>query len=243
MECECQVFEPLYQSDPSELIDGLKTQLPLSEDFGPREEEEKKPPEFTSAAESLKFFLSPYFVPASWEAIARYQDCDYPEWLNDCLNVFSQLHLALQQQAARPTLHFAAANVGTRPGMDALVDIAAKGNFKVSPPWENIANQPWAEKQPRSRLSVPPKPPQGRWETFHSMFDGRGGTDPWLDPLIRPDLLLDSVEYRRDPNRFYHKPELPESPVGSFSLECQQWRHSTDDEYFDVELWFDRTEQ
>jgi hypothetical protein len=236
LECECQVFEPLGQSDLSELLGKLKDLWPICEDFGPLEE--KKPSEFTSSTQALRFALSPYFVPASQRDIARYRDRDYPEWLSDCLGIFSQLHAALQQQAARPTLRFPAANVGTRPGTDALVDIAAKGNFKVSPPWAEIANRPLAAKRPRSRLSSPPQPPQGRRETFQSMFVGRGGMTPWSGPSIRPDLLLDSMEYRRDPNRFYYKPERPESPVSSFSLECQQWRHGTDDEYFDIELWF-----
>ena len=241
LETECQVFEPLDQSDLSELIGVLKARWPISENFGPHAE--KKPPESASSAQAWRFALTPYLVPASQEAIARYRDHDYPEWLNDCLSVFSQLHVALQQQAARPTLRFAAANVGTRPGVDALVDIAAKGSFKISPPWEKTANRPLAGKQPRSRLSSPPNPPQGRRETFRSMFDGIGGMAPWDGPPFRPDLFLDSMEYRRDPNRFYYKPERPESSVGSFNLECQQWRHGTDDEYFDTELWFSSADQ
>ena len=242
LETECQVFEPLDPNELSELISVLRDQWPISEDFGPTEE--TKPPAFTSSAQSLRFALSPYFVPASQKAIARYRDHDYPEWLSDCQGVFSQLHVALQQQAARPTLRFAAANVGTRPGTDALVDITAKGIVKVSPPWAKIANRPLRAKQPRSRLSSPPKPPQGRMETFQSTFArGIGDVAPWICPSLRPDLLLDSLEYRRDPNRFYYKPERPEGPVDSFSLECQQWRHGTDDEYFDIELWFDSVDK
>ena len=241
LECECQVFEPLGQSDLSELFGRLKDLWPTCEDFGPREG--KKPPEFTSPTQSLRSALSPHFVPASQEAITRYRDHDYPKWLKDCLGVFRQLHLALQQQAARPTLRFIAANVGTRPGTDALVDIAATGSFKVSPPWEKIAERPLAAQQPRSRLSSPPKPPQGRWASFQSMFGGRGDRIGSFPPLVRPDLLLNSLEHQRDPNRFYYKPELPKSSANSFSLECQQWRHGTSDECFDVELWFGNADE
>ena len=153
---ECVVFEPLDQNDLSELIDALMDQWPLSKEFGPREE--KKPPEFPSSAQTPRIALFPNFMSASQEAIAKYRDHDYPEWLKDCEGVFSKLHLALQQHAVRPNLRFVAANVGTRPGTDALVNIAAKGKFKVSPPWAEIANRPVATKLPRWRLPSPPKP-------------------------------------------------------------------------------------
>lgn len=39
---------------------------------------------------------------------------------------------------------------------------------------------------------------------------------------------------RRDPNLFYYKPERPNEPGSTISLECEQWRHGMEPEGFDA---------
>ena len=45
--------------------------------------------------------------------------------------------------------------------------------------------------------------------------------------------------YRRDANAFYYKPTLPDRPVECYMLECKQWRHGLDSEYFDSEMFIE----
>ena len=41
----------------------------------------------------------------------------------------------------------------------------------------------------------------------------------------------------RDPDAFYYKPGRSNNFDESFMLECEQWRHATDEESFDGELY------
>ena len=56
------------------------------------------------------------------------------------------------------------------------------------------------------------------------------------ESALYPDWLGGERDRRRDPNAFYYKPTRPDEPVKLFSLECEQWRHGTGEEHFDVEL-------
>jgi len=57
---------------------------------------------------------------------------------------------------------------------------------------------------------------------------------------LRRSLSLPLTPPRRDPNAFYYKGGRPMMPATSFSLECDQWRHSLGDEQFFGEIFFDR---
>ena len=242
---ECQTFEALTEGEISELIESLESRFPVSNYFGPTEPITR---DHSTTATPFDLILRPsrvgqVFVPASRQEIAKYRDREYPEWISDCRRSFSNLHLALQRSGGRPALHFLVENDGTRPAKDALVEIIAKGIFEVSPPWDEIDNRPADELEEDLRLPLPPVPPRGRWESPWDQLAGLGSrliTD--LPSFNYPYLSLDDRERRRDPNCFYYKPRRPDGPVRGFSLECQQWRHGTGEEQFDVEICIGGTE-
>ena len=56
--------------------------------------------------------------------------------------------------------------------------------------------------------------------------------------------MLPSVKNdRRDPNAFYYKPNRSTNPEQSFSLECEQWRHGTEEKHVSGQLFFDLDKQ
>ena len=57
-----------------------------------------------------------------------------------------------------------------------------------------------------------------------------------LHGLPPPALMPGTPEQRRDRNSFYYKPNRSLEPADYVGLECEQWRHSADAEYFEVEL-------
>ena len=159
------------------------------------------------------------FVPASTQEIARYRDQDYPGWISRCQRIFDNLHLALQRSSGRPVFRFVVENRGTRPAKDALLNIVAKGNFEVSPPWDERDDKFRAGNGTGLELPSPPEPPQGRWASPFDQFNGL--TDRLNRPelALRPDWLANKLDQRRDPNVFYYKPTRPAGPAKPESTE------------------------
>ena len=143
----------------------------------------------------------------------------YRKWLERCERVFANLHRELQVESGGVKFSIAAANSGVTPARDALIEVTAKGDLLVLPYIERDEH----ESRIRSwRMSLP-SPPTPMQELISS------------ESLILPSR--DSGGYERDPNAFYYKPSRPDLPATSYTLECKQWRHGFDHEYFDGEIF------
>ena len=241
LEFETTVYEPLTNSEISELVKGLRSQFPQATDFGSREPAERASP----------FPISGFrerYVPSSEQEIAKYKNQDYPAWIKECEETFRNLHEALQKQAGLPSFRFVAANEGTRPGKDVLVEIVARGNIKIRPPQGKYEEESEESEPSALRLPPPPRPPRGHWS--NPLFESFGNVQrnlAWANSLSNPAAAFapfqNPIKPSRDRNAFYYKPILPEEPVGAFSLECEQWRHGGVEEYFDGEIFFEGTSE
>lgn len=228
-------YEPLSKDDLSKYMAILKDRFPLQRDFSV--------PSLRSRSGILETALGRAYglTPPSAQEIARYQDREYPEWLENCREVLSNLHETLQRYAGQLSFEFVATNRGTRPGNDALLAIGASGNFKICPPpyrdEESTDDNRWTE----PRVPLPPTPPRGRWslgfESWNSLNASLGFDIPSLSRS-----LYSHEKTERDPNGFYYKPTRIKEPAASFSIECQQWRHGTGDEPFCGEIYFNESE-
>ena len=201
LELEYPVYEPLSEKDISAFVDLLRSKLPPAKIFSPREP------------------VIPGFRILSNEAISRDRDQEYTSWIEKCEDFLSKLHQKVEKKL-RPSFCFLVENQGTRPGSNALICIASKGNFKICPP---------QKRKTRLRLPPPPKLLQGE-EALNRLRYPESVTS------YLPSLL---PENRRDPNDFYYKPKRWMMPVESFCLECEQWRHGTDAEYFTGDIFVD----
>ena len=241
LEFETTVYEPLTNSEISELVKGLRDRFPRATDFGSREPAERASPSPISG-------LRGRYVPPSEQEIAKYKNQDYPAWIKECEETFRNLHEALQQQAGLPSFRFVAANEGTRPGKDVLVEIVARGNIKIRPPQRKYEEESEESESSALRLPPPPRPPRGHWS--NPLFESFGNVQrnlAWANSLSNPAAAFapfqNPIKPSRDRNAFYYKPILPEEPVGAFSLECEQWRHGGVEEYFDGEIFFEGTSE
>lgn len=232
LEFEYPLYEPLREDDISVFIDSLRNLFPLATDFGPCEPAEKE---------------HSFFTPASNEEIARYKDRKYPDWIQSCRKFLSKLHEALRRKARQPILQFLAINEGTRPGKDILIKFIARGNFHLRPPQREDKELSEKDGQTELRLPLPPKTPRGQWvRTDDSLFNAINAMTAFSQNFIKPSSVathpigITPRTDRLDPNAFYYKPDRPMEPVESFNLECEQWRHGTGEEHFDVEIHFDK---
>ena len=250
-------FEPLTDGQIADLMQRLKARFPLETDFGSREPAERTPRQRTV----LLGIAKEVFTPATDEEIETYREEAYPEWLERCELLLQNHHLVLQHQAALLDFAFLASNVGTRPAVDVLITIEARGRFQIQPPSsddddddddddeEHRAEESEAEDLKPEELPPPPVAPRGQWkrivtggpgDAFRTVralqrtldgFSSFATARPHVDSLL---LRPPSVlPTPRDPNAFYYKPDRPSSPRSSFSLSCDQWRHDDAEEPFD----------
>ena len=254
LEClriEYLVHNRLTEDDVAALLQSLQDRFPPAEDFGSREPEVRQVPGVVAKA----LGAMQRYTPASDALIDKYLNEDYPKWIKECENMFVTLHEILQQDSRQLVLSFVAINFGTRPAKDVLLQIEAKGAVEVCVPFEDDEKDDEEETVTSLRLSPPPRPPRGRWKSAPSSLRFLGANTPNIasvlssarrfpSPVTRPVLALPGgpLDRRRDPNAFYYKPSRPRDPVESFSLECEQWRHGTGDEYFDVQVSADLSE-
>ena len=152
---------------------------------------------------------------------SRFPGSEDSEWLRDCEEVLANLHTSLQHQSERPLVEIAVENQGTVPAKDALIEIVGRGPILLCVPLDDDDSYR-AYRREQIRLPAPP-----------SLFDtGMFGSSLHL-PMDYSKLPP------RDPNTFYYKPDRPMEPVQTITLECQQWRHETETEYFVAEIYLD----
>lgn len=229
-------FKPLTDAETHTLMQRLKERFPLETDFGPR----KKSTERNALKIHISQILGRVFIPATDEAIAKYRDEAYPQWLAQCEEALRNYHRTLQGQEPMPRFLFRAENRGTRPATDARITIETQGGFQIKllkPPTQDDESN--SEEKLTALLSSPPSAPRGRWETTNSLVNSFVNR-----PLYYPELVqaisyspdLSRLPWQRDPNTFYYKTDRPWTPQDTFCLECDQWRHEDGEVDFEGEI-------
>jgi len=236
-------YHTLSSNQIDELMQRIRTAFPAETDFGPREAQER--PSNTTVMRFLN--INETFKPATDKEINDYKQA-YSNWLDSCNKTLSSYHEQLERAAAAISFKFIASNEGPRPAKDALITIKAHGNFLVMPP----AYRPSKEANKlKANLGLPrpPKPPKGTWDrgAYATVMEGLGGFSDLKHGHYFPDLtprMTTLKDLQRDPNAFFYKPDRSSVPVEEFALECAQWRHGIDPEFFGGEIhWTEDTDK
>ena len=253
-------FEPLNDEQVDQLMQRLKVRFPIKSDFGSQEPAERAVQRQTVLNTQFRLvgITKEVYTPATDEEIKKYCEEAYPEWLDQCEQIFRNHHGMLQHQASLLEFLFLAENVGTRPATDALITIEAKGHFQIQPPSsDDEEDEQSSEDDDSTNLNVeelprPPVAPCGQWrrtlaghpgDALRAMDVLRRSLHPFAN--VAPatagidNSWLRSLHARppsHDPNAFYYKPHRPSSPGSSFSRSCDQWRHDDGEEPFHAEI-------
>ena len=233
-------YRALNREEIQELINDVRNLCPIATDFGEKEK----------FAKASNFGFSQLWKPVTQAAIDEYNEA-YENWLGDIEEALQGIHHRLNAAVDPGGVIVEIANIGSRPGRDALIEIEARGEFKLRvPPSSEDDDDPEALKPP----PAPPVPPTGQWVTARISDDGsvreigsvqammRGLQDlhaPFSANRFLPHNFLDiSGPTPRDPHSFCYKPDRPTFQTDTVVLECPQWRHSTGPEAFYVEIVF-----
>ena len=160
------------------------------------------------------------------------------EWLTSCVKMLLKLHEALQRSQSSPRIRFEFDNRGSSPAESALVEVVATGSFLLIPPLEDVPK--WMQKRNSDALRFPsiPAPRQPSPLGLSAL-----SIPPPALPPMPPDLF---VTPRDTPNRendeLEYRHGVPESPLDSLRLDCDQWRHGSGPKNVSLCIWPDSSE-
>ena len=235
---------PLTKAEIDELMETLQSRFPLVTEFGSPETVPQ--PEAPSGSRGVRVLE---FEPASEKAITSYQDEQYPEWLEKCRSVLTDLNRRLNADLPRPVLRFEVANAGTRPATGSLIRFTGLGGLVLMPISEKDEDD--EKPSPPPSLSRPPSPPRGRWKVapqrgpidLASLAYGNAGDvigriaqtrypfENMIEPLLPPRIP------KHDPDAFYWKDGRPITAREQIALTCDNWRHGVEAETFGFTLY------
>jgi len=230
-------YDELSYQDIERLISELRSTVPIANDFG---SPQTVPQPDTRRAESIRGVTVNEFRPASEKEIEQYRNEQYPAWLDKCREYLEKLHTRLYWHAERPTVNFELANRGTRPAINCLVSISARGDLQILPPQNEEADEnEYIRPVRRIGLPKPPNAPMGKWvssqsRAFESMLGAPDRRFVGAENLLRP---LTDRQFVRDSDKFYWKDRKPYHPEDIVQFECQTWRHNVELEYFPFEIF------
>ncbi len=155
---------PLAEAEIAALVERLRLKHPLKIDFTPPEPKSESAPDGGTTK-------TEYAAPAD-DAIAKYRDRDYPEWIERCRRILRNLHVGRDQIQRSVVLRWSMSNEGTRPGSRVRVEFEAKGPLELKRIRESEDEDDTATEEaslaepPAAALPAPPKPPAFQIKTI-----------------------------------------------------------------------------
>ena len=208
------LFLPLEQDEKDRLIETLLLLYP--------------PAVRAQNANSLGSRYLGFAIPK--ESIARYETQEHPDWLAKCRRLLPEVH-SIIQAGHLPEITLEVQNCGSRPAINARIDIQAKGQFSLTHPILRLQDVGLI---PEKRRPVPPRQPK----PVYDLSSFLGG---YLSPNLPPFPLVSPVHKQRDKEGFYYTEATSLTPQKSVSLTCDLWRHALEQEDFTVRAVPDTT--
>lgn len=258
---EIPEYRPFTEQEIDQLVDSVARHFPVQENFPPPNPEQAGE---TRKCEGQFDFV---YLPPDKARIQKYQKEEYPAWLDSCRTVFGDLHKECQQLPDPPWIFIEARNTGTRPAINALVSMEAKGDFWLFTPERRKAPNEERETEKKlegMHLPEPPKPPEWTWRLqLKSDLDSYcDDSQPETDlakigitealranvasiadttATLRTEPLIHPASlptsFQRDPEEFYWRSGTRGIPLKFQSFECQRWRHASATEEFSAQIW------
>ena len=234
-------FEPLSDMETRKLVDRLQERFPIETDFGPRLAAERR----TGIGKAIG--IGQIYVPPTQNEINEYVTKDYPQWVEHCENLLSDLHKRVQTIEWAKQFSISLRNSGTRPAKDALVTITAAGSFELVPVQVRTKARELEqlERSDFMLIPMPPAAPIGYWKEASSGFGNLARLERSFRAEKDEEVILDfgvinidPVNGEKDKNRFHPKSKMLNSPERELFFECEQWRHGSEEIHLECKIHF-----
>ena len=156
-----KIAQALSDAEIGQFVDDLRLKHPPQADF--------TPPATTTKRMAFGEVETIEYSAPSDEEIAEYVDTRYPQWIENCRNVFRGLHIGRDEIEPEILLRWSMTNEGTRPASQVRLEFDAKGPLELIRPLaqdeddveeDATAGAPTKPSPPTApRLPAPPKPP------------------------------------------------------------------------------------
>lgn len=231
-------YEPLSFHEVAELMQRIQLRFPMAENFDDAEFQKNSAERANAKVDASQIYQSLFgnlsqevYVAATEQEISEYKAA-YAKWLQECEEFLKNLHFHLAANTAWPRVMVEIQNAGTKSADEALVTIAARGDFSIQPVKRASADDEVIESP---RLLPPPKAPKGEWRNKFAHLVHAFAT-PTAFKMSPSYLDIPPMPKAREADSFYYKESRPVSPVKQYSLECSLWRHQSGAELFELTL-------
>jgi len=228
------IYNKLTDQEVQEFVDKIKERYPPKTDFS----NESSPPDDVFSglrAMSMALGYTQTYVPPSKEEINTYLKVDYPNWIDKVSEFISEYPELLENESRFVKLLFVISNIGNVPAENLIITFEALGGIF----FYKFDEKDQKEKNTH-KIPSPPQPPEGRWEKQRNSFLGlvediQKSHLSLSDPLYQniPNL---SLRNDRDRNLFYWKNNKPNKPSRRWEFECEEFRHQTHNETFELNI-------
>ncbi len=229
-------YEPLSFHEVAELMQRIQLRFPMIENFDDEESQQKNVE--LAQADASQIYQSLFsnlsqevYVAATEKEITDYKTA-YAKWLQECEELLKNLHFHFAANTAWPRVVVEIQNAGTKSADEALVTIAARGDFSIQPLKRASADD---EVIKSPRLYPAPKAPKGEWRNGFAHLVHAFAT-PSTFNMSPSSFVVPRMPKAPEADKFYYKEFRPASPVKQYSLECSLWRHQSDAELFELTL-------
>lgn len=163
-------------------------------------------------------------IPPSKEAIEKYQNHEYPAWIERVKEYIGRLPMKLEGPARKVFLTLIVNNNGSVPAENTIVELSIQGEAFFVPP--QYGDRDEAELF-NPIFPVPPTPPV--YQSPYNAFTKRNHAfdSPQFRDFSRFDNFksLGSLLQRPDRNDFHFKSGEPKKPRKERVFECEEFRH------------------
>lgn len=232
---EAVVYQyPEFSSRESDLlIEQVKLAYPMRTNF----ENDSKKQNDLSSIPHIKILGSSKYIPPPEIEITKYQQIDYPDWLESVAVKLNELpkHISKRNNGIKVSLSLS--NSGNVPAEHLIFRLEVSDGFVILPPSRNGKQ----EHSDSWSFPSPPAGPQGRYEEHGFLALSRMLASENLFAKNNNDYVKSlhsgSVgSSARDRNGFYYKQGRPIHPKALWEFECDEFLHKGKPETFLLEL-------
>jgi len=246
LDIDIKTYEQLSDTKIDRLIAECQSRRPIITDFSSPDTEKPHAHLLESTLSYPTIGIQWKYKPPSDGVIKKYNDKEYPLWIQELEEYFEEFHSSLENSKRVSKVNFLLTNSGNVPAENVIIEINALGGILFVPPKSKTDKQ--TDFEISEKFPKPPTHPKGKWVQYNPIQDAIKSASildrfqEIQNPLASIRAfenhnvpILPAFPKKRDRNAFYWKGGKPSTFRRSWIFESEEFRHKTDPEIFEIE--------